>query len=120
MAKRKAIFKLEHWLKQKLRRISYQYPSRKEAIVAARVSRGVYKCAKCEGHFRQGEFQLDHIHPVDNPHYGFLDWNDYIARLFVDIDGWQILCRSCHNIKSGMEQEIRRQVKREKKKEDDI
>jgi 5-methylcytosine-specific restriction endonuclease McrA len=118
----KKIFKLEHWLKQKLRRISYQYPARKEAIVKARISRGLYKCAKCEGHFRQGEFNLDHIEPVDNPHVGFIGWDDYISRLFVDVDGWQILCTQCHNTKTQFEAEIRKQAKKDKKKSegDDI
>lgn len=117
--KAKKSFNIEHWLKQKLRRISYQYPSRKDAIVKARVERGRYKCAKCEGIFKQGEFNLDHIEPVDNPHTGFIGWDDYISRLFVDVDGWQILCSGCHNVKSQYEQEIRKQAKREKKKEED-
>jgi 5-methylcytosine-specific restriction endonuclease McrA len=110
----KSEFQLVNWLRQKLRRISYQYPARKEAIRNARVERGRYKCAVCERVFKNGEFQLDHIHPVDDPHTGFTDWNNYIARLFVDVDGWQILCTNCHNTKSEFEQNIRRQTKKDK------
>ncbi len=117
--KKKLSFSLEHFLKQKLRRISYQFPPRKEAIVKARISRGLYRCAKCEGEFRHGDFQLDHIVPVDNPHTGFTNWDDYISRLFVDVDGWQILCTGCHQAKTLYEQEIRKQVKQEKKKDVD-
>lgn len=117
--KAKKSFHLLHWLKQKLRRISYQYPARKEAITKARIGRGLYKCAKCEGIFKHGEFNLDHINPVDDPHTGFTTWDNYVSRLFVDVDGWQILCTQCHNTKTAYEQEIRKQIKQEKKKEDE-
>lgn len=107
---------LQHWLKQKLRRISYQFPERKEAIRSARVARGKYKCAMCKGeNFGPKEIQLDHIHPVIDPHVGFVDWNTYIDRLFCDVSMWQILCRPCHNTKTDMENLVRDEVKRESK-----
>jgi 5-methylcytosine-specific restriction endonuclease McrA len=120
-SQKKAVKKLnlEHWLKQKLRRISYQYPPRKEAIKRARISRGLYRCNSCLGGFKNGEYNLDHIFPVDDPHVGFTGWSDYVARLFVDVEGWQILCTQCHNTKSAMEQNIRAQVRAEKRDEDD-
>jgi 5-methylcytosine-specific restriction endonuclease McrA len=114
---------LRSWLVNKLRRISYQFPERKQAIKDARVERGKYKCAKCEGIFKPGEFQLDHVIPVIDPHEGFMDWNNFIERLFCDVSGWNILCLNCHNIKTLYENEIRRQVKKETMKvqeEDDI
>jgi 5-methylcytosine-specific restriction endonuclease McrA len=112
-------FNLVPYLKQKLRRISYQFPPRKEAIKKARVSRGLYECAKCNGHFRHGEFQLDHVNPVDDPHTGFVSWDDYISRLFVAVDLWQILCTQCHAAKTLYENEIRKQIRQEKKKDED-
>lgn len=116
---KKSSFNLQHWLIQKIRRISYQYPARKEAIKSARVARGQYKCAKCENLFKPGEFQLDHIHPVIDPHEGFKDWNTFIERLFCSIEGWQILCLGCHKVKSSYENEIRKQIKRENRKDED-
>lgn len=122
-SRKKSSFNLQHWLVQKIRRISYQYPARKEAIKKARVARGQYKCAGCGGVFKHGEFQLDHVQPVIDPHTGFTDWNSFMERMFCDIDGWQILCKDlCHKYKTQRENEIRKQVKKENKpeKEDEI
>jgi 5-methylcytosine-specific restriction endonuclease McrA len=110
---------IRHWLTNKLRRLSYQWPSRKEAIRKARIERGVYRCAICEGSFKPKEIQLDHIDPVIDPHIGFTNWDDYINRLFVGEDGWQILCRVCHEFKTKFENEIRKSVKAESRSDDD-
>lgn len=102
---------LKNWLIQKLRRISYQWPPRKEAIKLGRVSRGKYRCALCKGeNFGPKEIQLDHILPVIDVHTGFIDYNTYIDRLFCDVGGWQICCRPCHQTKSNYEQIIRKQA----------
>lgn len=108
-----------HWLTNKLRRLSYQWPPRKQAIVNARVERGVYKCATCEGLFGPKEIQLDHKIPVVDEEIGFVDWNTYIERLFCDVENFQVLCKPCHETKTFFEQEIRKQVKREKNDKDD-
>lgn len=110
-----------HWLTNKLRRLSYMWPPRKEAIKNARLERGIYKCAICEGRFGPKEIQLDHKIPVIDEEVGFVDWNTYIERLFCDVSNFQVLCKPCHETKTFFEQEIRKQVKREKiGKEEDI
>jgi 5-methylcytosine-specific restriction endonuclease McrA len=91
----------------KLRRISYSWPARQAAYKKARVERGIYECASCQHKFGPKEIQLDHINPVIDPHDGFNDWNDYINRLFVNEDGWQVLCRSCHSYKTHQENLVR-------------
>lgn len=111
---------LQHWLIQKLRRISYQWPARKEAQKKARISRGKYRCALCGGeNFGPKDIQADHIRPVINPHTGFTDYNSYIERLFCDESGYQILCRPCHTVKSSKENIVRHLVKNENKKEEE-
>jgi 5-methylcytosine-specific restriction endonuclease McrA len=112
--RKKAKPNLRHFLTNKLRRISYQWAPRKQAIVNARVERGVYKCASCEKLFGPKEIQLDHKIPVVDEEVGFTDWNTYIERLFCDVDNFQVLCIPCHEAKTFFEQEIRKQVKREK------
>lgn len=129
MAKRKSNKKakpvdLINFLRPKLRRISYQYPPRSEALKRSRVERGRYKCASCEKIYRSTEINLDHIQPVVDPHTGWTDWNDFISRMFCDADGYQTLCITCHDAKTLKEREIRKMVNKEKKKilknEDDI
>jgi hypothetical protein len=110
-------FNIQHWLSQKLRRISYQYPPRKEAIKRDRVARGKYRCNSCGGeNFGPKDIQLDHTEAVIDPVKGFQDWNTYIARLFCDVDGWKILCKQCHEAKTFLENNVRRQIKIENRK----
>ena len=89
-----------------LRKGSLWNPSRKEAMRRARVSRGYYQCAHCCAVFHVKEIHVDHIIPVV-PLKGFDDWNGYIARLFCDESGLQILCVSCHKKKTDRENELR-------------
>lgn len=110
---------LRHWLTHKLRRLSYQWPPRKDAIKAARLERGIYKCNICEGKFGPKEIQLDHIEPVIHEEDGFIDWNNYLNRLFCDEQGFQVLCKPCHEAKTFLENNIRQQVKKEKRDEEE-
>lgn len=112
---------LKAWLTQKLRRLSYQWPARKQAIRNARVSRGKYECAMCkeagiEALYGPKQIVLDHIHPVIDPFDGWVDWNNYIERLFCDVDNWQVLCKDHHDMKTTLENEIRKDVKKDEKK----
>lgn len=111
---------LKDWLVQKLRRLSYQWPPRKEAKRAARVSRGKYKCAICEGEeFGPKQIVMDHIEPVIDPEEGFIDFNIYLKRLFCKKELFQVLCKSCHTSKTYLENEIRKQVRNEKAYKDE-
>jgi 5-methylcytosine-specific restriction endonuclease McrA len=111
---------MRHWLTNKLRRLSYQWPPRKQAIKNARIARGKYRCNSCLGeNFGPKDIQLDHIIPVVDEEIGFVDWNTYIERLFCSVDNFQVLCKPCHGAKTFFEQEIRKQVKHEKKKDED-
>lgn len=106
---------VEHWLKNKLRRISYQWVPLKEAVSKARVSRGKYRCASCGGEgFGPKQIQRDHILSVDDPETGFTTWDNYISRLFCSVDGIQILCKPCHSSKTFRENVQRKLVKNEK------
>jgi 5-methylcytosine-specific restriction endonuclease McrA len=105
---KKSRSKLQSWLVQRLRRISYAWPDRQKAYQNARVERGRYKCAICDNIFGPKEVQLDHIVPVIDPHQGFTDWDDYIKRMFVDVSGFQVLCKGCHAIKTHQENIIRK------------
>lgn len=108
---------LKHWLTNKLRRLSYQWPARREAIKKARTERGKYTCNICEGTFGPKEINVDHIIPVIDPHTGFQDWHQYITRLFCEIEGLQICCVNCHKTKTFFEEAVRKQVKRSIKRQ---
>lgn len=111
---------LRHFLTNKLRRISYQWPPRKTAIKRARIERGKYKCNICENIFGPKEIQLDHIEPVVGYEDGFIDWNNYLERLFCAEEGFQVLCKPCHEAKTFLENQIRAQVKNDTNGDEDI
>lgn len=91
---------------------------RYECIKQAKVGYGLYKCAECgdigpptlppeEGKKnRVKNIAADHIEPVVDPNVGFVDWNTFIDRLFVELQGWQALCHKCHTIKTREENTI--------------
>lgn len=81
----------------------------------ARVERGKYKCNLCSGIFPRKEITLDHKNPVVQPEVGFVDFDTYIERMFVDEDGFQVLCNKCHDKKTAEERLIRKQSYSRKK-----
>lgn len=95
------------FVKFALRRASLKWPPRNQAMRNARVERGKYKCAMCEEIFGPTEVQLDHIKPVVDIQEGFVDLNTYVERLLPYEDGWQCLCKSCHDIKTSIEDAMR-------------
>lgn len=110
---------LDAFLFSGLRRMSYRTPLRAAALSAARVKRGKYKCAKCGNVFGRKQIAVDHVDPVVDPKTGFVDWNQYIKRLFCAVDKLQILCNngktSCHKIKSKEENAERRKTAKKDK-----
>lgn len=96
------------WLIWQLRLISYKWPPRGKVLSAARIDRGKYECKKCKGIFGNKQISVDHVRPVVSPTKGFVDWDTYIERLFVGVEGLQVLCKSCHDEKTKKERKTRR------------
>ncbi len=78
----------------------------------------MYKCEECgkEGPAtlppkpgnkrRLNNAAVDHIVPVVDPEVGFTNWDEYVERMFIEEDGYQILCWSCHSDKTNEERKI--------------
>jgi hypothetical protein len=52
---------------------------------------------------------VDHIDPVVSVEHGFEGWNVYIERMFCEADGYQVLCKTCHSIKTANERKARKE-----------
>jgi 5-methylcytosine-specific restriction endonuclease McrA len=101
---------LKNFVIATLRRATYRWPYKNMAKNLKRLERGLYECQVCHGAFSPKQINLDHIIPVIDPFKGFTDWNDFINRLFVKTDGFQVLCSElCHSNKSILENIIRTQ-----------
>ena len=78
----------------------------------------LHKCERCGNLFAKGNMRADHRDPVVDPYVGFVDWNTWIGRCFVEADAYDIICKWCHAVKSARERKIRTEIKRaEKEKE---
>ena len=98
---------LKKLLSRKLRQICYMWAPRTEALRAAKVGWGKYVCADCLETCPRKEVAIDHIEPVV-PVTGWVNWDDEINRLFCKKEGFQILCKPCHKIKTNKENAERR------------
>lgn len=98
-----------------LRAGTRRWPPKYECLNAAKTEKKLnpktkriaqhYLCAACGEEFTQKDVQVDHIVParVD----GFKTWDDFISRLFCEIDNLQVLCITCHKEKSKQERTSR-------------
>ncbi len=99
-----------------------RWPCKYECIKKAYVKDGVnpktgkkcklHLCPQCGEMLPQSSMQADHVIDVVGPE-GFVDWNTYIERLFVDSNGFTAICKDCHKRITNHAKEIRKQYKHE-------
>lgn len=106
------------FVKASLRRSSMRWKYKNEAKKLARIERGYYRCAMCEESFGYKEIEMDHISPVIGVKGGFNNWDELITNLLPDASGYQALCHSCHAGKTAIENEMRKEYRKRKKKLD--
>jgi len=83
-----------------LRRGSYRWPSRFNALKAGKIGRNEYFCAICGVIGGKKDVQLDHVIPCV-PVTGWDSFDGFIDRMFPDDpSGFQVLCKPCHKEKS--------------------
>lgn len=100
-----------------LRNATLRWGPKWAAIDKARVGRGInpktgkkcilHRCELCGGLFPKGEMRADHREPVVDPCKGFVGWDAYISRMFVEAEGFQAICDGCHRVKTAAERQIR-------------
>lgn len=96
----------------------------------ARAGRGVYWCVGWGGQERhkvpvtavidgkrKKNVVVDHIIPAKLPNKEDNDWQSVIDRMFVEVDGLQVLCQACHRIKTNEEISERAAFRRQQKEE---
>ena len=101
-----------------LRAASRRWPPKNKALKEAFVGRKEnkktgklamhYKFAKCKKHFVAADVQVDHILPVVSTAEGFVSWDDFIDRIFCEIENLQVMCKPCHKVKTDEEKAERK------------
>lgn len=97
------------WLRSQLRSISRKYPPLYQALAAAKKpykgdnprQKFCYECTKCKNTFPAKEVAIDHR--VDcGSMKGWEDVQGFMQRLFCDANGLDVLCHTCHDLKTYM------------------
>ena len=100
------------FIRSALRQAYSRYPAKFQAKKAAeRTVTGKrhkyeYKCAECSKWFQGKEVQVDHIEPAGSLK-SYNDLAGFAERLFCEADGMQVLCKSCHGVKTAEERKAR-------------
>lgn len=112
--------KFKSWVVSLLRRGSLRFPNRNEVLKEAKTEKKInqktgrmaqhYLCSGCQGEFAMSSVCVDHITPIVGAE-GFTTWDEYIDRMFCPKENLQVLCESCHLVKSNKEKEERRDYK---------
>jgi hypothetical protein len=98
-----------------------KFPAKYETLKAASVGKKVnvktnriaehFKCAVCKQDYPAKEVNVDHNNPVVCPVEGFVNWDVYIKRMFCGKENLQVLCTTCHDVKSSEERKVRKENK---------
>ncbi len=81
-----------------------------QAKKLAKVAYNSYQCADCNELFANKEVEVDHIVPAGSLKT-FSDLPEFVERLYCEADGFQVLCKPCHQLKTNREREDRKNVK---------
>ena len=99
------------FIKSALRSASNRWAPKYTCKKNAKIARNTYVCAECGKKVGNKFIKIDHINPVVSTIDGFVDWNTYIERMFVEIDGFAAICKKCHDDKTYIENTIRKSNK---------
>lgn len=103
-----------------LRSASQRWGPKTLCIKNARTRRGWYLCEGCKEEVpatkevtlkngkkkRKKNILADHKEPIVDPRKGFVSFDEWIERCFVELEGYQALCYDCHEAKSNEEKAI--------------
>lgn len=100
-------------------------PARNEALKSAKVDKSQWKCTKCSAIVGNIKYMtkrgrkaskvdgaVDHIVPVGKQPREWDDYPDYYRRMFCPSSNLAFLCSKCHDEKSALEREARKQARK--------
>lgn len=98
------------FIRGKLRNAHQRWPPANEALLKARRKsestnkklKWEFECSECHGWFPQTKVERDHVIPC-GPLQSFDDLPRFVERMFCDVEGYAILCKPCHVVKTNRE-----------------
>ena len=95
------------FIRSALRSAFQKWSPKHEAKKSARIERGKYLCAACKGVFNNSEVEVDHRVPC-GALKTYDDLPGFVERMFCEANGFQVLCRQCHQAKTAREKDERK------------
>ena len=68
----------------------------------AKVAYNTYVCAHCDKWYGSSQVEVDHIEPAGQLKT-FADLPGFVERMFCEAEGFQVLCKECHQVKTNEE-----------------
>lgn len=94
------------FIRSALRAAFMKWGPKNAAKLNAKIGHNQYVCAECEGVFGNKDVQVDHIEPCGSlKDYG--DLPGFVERMFCEVEGFQLLCKGCHQTKTNEERKAR-------------
>lgn len=97
------------WIRSGLRRLSIRWKPRNEYLKSNRRekknggrSKWEYQCELCTQWFIRAHVECDHRVSCGSLKT-FEDLAGFCRRLFVEVDGWRILCKECHLVRTKLD-----------------
>ena len=95
------------FIRSALRSAFQKWGPKHTAKKEAKVAYNTYVCAHCDGWFGSSQVEVDHIEPAGSLKC-YDDLPGFVERMFCEADGFQVLCRDCHQTKTNSEREERK------------
>ena len=95
------------FIRSALRSAFQKWGPKHEAKNIAKVAYNSYMCAHCNELFASKEIEVDHIEPAGSLKT-FDDLPAFVERMFCETEGFQVLCKPCHQLKTNQERKDRK------------
>ena len=95
------------FIRSALRSAFQRWGPKHSAKQAAKVAYNTYVCAHCDGWFGARQVEVDHIVQCGSLR-SYDDLPGFVERMFCEADGFQVLCKDCHQAKTNAEREAKR------------
>ena len=69
-----------------------------------------YLCNECKNWFPEKQINVDHIEPAGSLNCAN-DLPAFVEKLFCEVDNLQVLCTTCHNVKTQLEKQLKKNGK---------
>jgi hypothetical protein len=95
------------FIRSALRSAFQKWGPKHEAKKIAKRGYNQYECAHCGEIYGNKDTEVDHIQPAGSLKT-YEDLPSFVERMFCEVDGFQVLCKTCHQVKTNEERKARK------------